>query len=158
VINAIITTVWGFAGFFMIPDYPNKPNKRAIWLKDEQVQASIDRLHRYKQKKSGKITWKDAKVTYMSWPIWLFSALYISTSIGSGGYQTFILYLESLVKPNGKPVWSVSKLNAIPIGGGAINVAFVWIWAILADITQNRWVLIIVQGTYPSTSRFKQSG
>jgi len=35
--------------------------------------------------------------------------------------------------------------QAIPIGGSAINVVFVWIWALSSDFFQTRWTLIIAQ-------------
>ena len=41
VINAIMTVVWGFAGFAMIPDLPNKPNPRAVWFKKTHAELSI---------------------------------------------------------------------------------------------------------------------
>lgn len=33
----------------------------------------------------------------------------------------------------------------IPIAGSAINVIFVWIWALLSDYLRTRWTLIVVQ-------------
>lgn len=47
VINAVITVVWGFAGFFMIPDLPNKPNPRAVWFRNIHAEVSMERLARH---------------------------------------------------------------------------------------------------------------
>lgn len=47
VINAVITVVLGFAGFFMIPDLPNKPNPRAVWFRNIHAEVSMERLARH---------------------------------------------------------------------------------------------------------------
>lgn len=39
----------------------------------------------------------------------------------------------------------MEAVNVIPIGGGAINVVFVWIWALLSDFLRTRWTLIVAQ-------------
>lgn len=44
-------------------------------------------------------------------------------------------------------MWNSSQVNAIPMGGRAIQIAFVWIWAILSDWLQVRWQLIVLQTT-----------
>jgi hypothetical protein len=43
-------------------------------------------------------------------------------------HADFNLWLKSLTNANGDKIWSVSAINAIPIGGNAINVVFVWLW------------------------------
>lgn len=40
---------------------------------------------------------------------------------------------------------TTEEINVIPIAGGGIAVAFVWIWAILSDTLRTRWTLIITQ-------------
>jgi hypothetical protein len=40
---------------------------------------------------------------------------------------------------------STEEINVIPIAGGGIAVAFVWIWAILSDTLRTRHTLIIAQ-------------
>ena len=73
--------------------------------------------------------------------------LYCCIVLGNYGYNYFGLFLKSLKDANGKPTWTISQVNAIPIGGGAIQVVFVWIWAILSDWLQVRWPLIVAQAT-----------
>lgn len=46
IINAIITVVWGCAGFFMIPDLPNRPNPRALWFDKNDGELAMGRLAR----------------------------------------------------------------------------------------------------------------
>lgn len=73
--------------------------------------------------------------------------LYCCIVLGNYGYNYFGLFLKSLKNGNGNPTWTISQINAIPIGGGAIQVVFVWTWAILSDWLQVRWPLIVTQAT-----------
>lgn len=145
VINAIITVVWGFAGFFMIPDLPNRPNPRAFWFKKIHGELSLERLARNGRAEPKRMTWAGVKRTFSGWVVYFISILYIATVLGTYGYVYFSLFLKSLKNPNGTPRWTVSQVNAIPIGGSAINVVFVWIWALLSDYLKTRWTLIVLQ-------------
>ncbi|KAH8651570.1 putative allantoate permease [Tricladium varicosporioides] len=145
VINGIITVVWGFAGFFMLPDLPNNPNPRAIWFTKEHAVLAMDRLERNGRAEPKKMSWAGAKRTFSTWVVYFIAVLYISTVLASYGYAYFNLFLKSLKHADGTKVWTTSQVNAIPIGGGAINVVFVWIWALLSDYFQTRWVLIVAQ-------------
>ncbi|KAJ5083447.1 allantoate permease [Penicillium angulare] len=146
VINAIITVVWGFAGFFMIPDLPNKPNPRAFWFNETHARLSRERLERHGRAEPKKMTWAGAKRAFSSWVIYFITILYIASVLGTYGYVYFSLFLKSLKKPDGTPRWTVTQVNTIPIGGSAINVVFVWIWALLSDFLRTRWTLIVSQG------------
>lgn len=146
VINAIITVVWGFAGFFMIPDTPNNPNPRAFWFKKVHAELSMERLARNGRAEPEKMSWAGIRRTFSGWVVYFIAILYIATVLGTYGYVYFSLFLKSLKNPDGSPRWSVSEVNAIPIGGSAINVVFVWIWALLSDFLRTRWTLVVVQG------------
>ena len=52
----MITVIWGFAGFFMIPDLPNKPNPRAYWFKKIHAELSMERLARHNRAEPKKMT------------------------------------------------------------------------------------------------------
>lgn len=95
--------------------------------------------------------------------MYFIAVLYISTVLGSYGYQYFALFLKNLKNADGTKVWRVTQVNAIPIGGSAIQVVFgrllralislshanylsVWIWAFLSDFLGTRWILIVAQG------------
>ncbi|KAB8237126.1 hypothetical protein ETB97_010302 [Aspergillus alliaceus] len=146
VVNAIITVVWGFLGFFMIPDLPNKPNPRAYWFKKVHAELSMERLARNGRAEPKKMTWAGVKRTFSGWVVYFVAILYIATVLGTYGYVYFSLFLKSLTRPDGRPRWSVSQVNAIPIGGSAINMVFVWVWALLSDFFETRWTLIVLQG------------
>ncbi|KAF5366767.1 hypothetical protein D9758_006492 [Tetrapyrgos nigripes] len=145
IINAIITVVFAFAGFVCIPDYPNKPNPMAFWFSKADAQLAMDRLSRNNRTEPSPVNWVSAKRTFSNWVVYFITILYIATVLASWGYAYFSLFLKSLENPDGTPRWDVSMINAIPIGGGAIQVAFVWIWAWLSDWLRTRWVLIVAQ-------------
>lgn len=145
VINAIITVIWGAAGFIMLPDLPNRPNPRAFWFKKEHAELSLERLARNGRAEPKKMSWAGIKRTFAGWVVYFVSVLYIATVLGTWGYNYFTLFLKWLTNPDGSPRWTVSQVNAIPIGGSAINVVFVWIWALLSDYFETRWVLIVIQ-------------
>ncbi|KAL6245045.1 hypothetical protein RBB50_007820 [Rhinocladiella similis] len=145
IINAIITVVWGFAGFFMLPDYPNRPNPRAFWFSDTHAEIAMNRLSRHGRAEPKAVSWEGAKRTFSTWVTYFFAVLYICTVIGNYGYTFFGLFLKSLKNADGTRAWTTAQVNAIPIGGSAIQVVFVWIWAFISDHLQARWPLIIVQ-------------
>ncbi|KAI1805099.1 putative allantoate permease [Daldinia bambusicola] len=145
IINGIMTVVVGALGFFLLPDLPNRVNPRAFWFKKEHAKLAMERLERYGRAEPKKMTWAGAKRTFSNWVTYFIPVLYIATVLAPWGYAYFNLFLKSLKNPDGTPVWTTSQVNAIPIGGGAINVVFVWIWAILSDLLRTRWTLILLQ-------------
>ncbi|KAJ4555374.1 hypothetical protein HRR80_003079 [Exophiala dermatitidis] len=146
VINSIITVTWGFFGFFMIPDLPNKPNPLAFWFDRNHGEMAMARLKRHHRAEPKKVTWAAARRTFTSWLVYFIAPLYTATVLGSWGYAYFALFLKSIKNEDGTRRWTTSQVNSIPIGGGAIQVLFVWIWAFLSDILRTRWTLIVVQG------------
>ncbi|KAK2776021.1 hypothetical protein FQN53_002915 [Emmonsiellopsis sp. PD_33] len=146
VINAIMTVIWGFAGFVMLPDLPNNPNPRAFWFTKQHAELSMERLARNGRAEPKKMSWAGIRRTFSSWVVYFISILYISTVLGTWGYAYFGLFLKSLKNPDGSARWTVAQVNAIPMGGSGINVLFVWIWALLSDFLETRWTLIVLQG------------
>ncbi|CAK1363658.1 Pantothenate transporter liz1 [Cercospora beticola] len=146
VINAVVTVVWGFLGVVMLPDYPNRRNPRAFWFSRDDQELAIGRLIRYKRAEPRGVTWESFKRTFSSWVVYFVAVLYAGTVLATYGYVYFGLFLKAQTRPDGSKRWSTEEVNVIPIGGGAINVAFVWIWALLSDALQTRWTLIVAQG------------
>lgn len=146
VINAIITVIWGGLGIVMLPDYPNNRNPRAWWFSRNDQELAIGRLLRHKRAEPKKVTWESAKRTFSSWVIYFVAILYAGTVLATYGYVYFSLFLKAQKRPDGSRRWTTEEVNVIPIGGGAINVAFVWFWALLSDLLRTRWTLIIAQG------------
>ncbi|KAJ8075123.1 hypothetical protein PM082_019450 [Marasmius tenuissimus] len=145
IINAIMTVVAAFLGFFMIPDLPNDPNPRAFWFRKDHAEMAMDRLKRHNRAEPQPVNWAAIKRTFNSWIVYFITVLYTATVLASWGYAYFSLFLKSLHHPDGTPVWSISAINVIPIGGQAIQVLFVWIWALASDYFGNRHWLIVLQ-------------
>lgn len=115
------------------------------WFNPADAELSMKRLERHGRAEPKKMTWAGAKRTFASWPVYFIPVLYIACVLGSYGYSYFNLFLKSVKNADGTSRWTTSQVNAIPIGGGAINVVFVWIWALLSDYFHTRWTLIIAQ-------------
>ncbi|KJK78045.1 hypothetical protein H634G_06628 [Metarhizium anisopliae BRIP 53293] len=145
VINAIITVIWGLAGYFMIPDSPGSPNPWAFWFKRVHSEYALHRLERENRLDAKPITWAAAKRTFSTWLVYVIGVMYIAMVLGTSGYNYFGLFLKSIKNSDGSPRWTTVQVNLIPIGGSAINVVFVWIWAFLSDILRTRWTLIVLQ-------------
>lgn len=146
VINAIITVCWGFLGVVMLPDYPNKRNPRAFWYTRNDQELAIGRLIKHKRAEPRPVTWASAKRTFSSWVVYFIAIMYAGIVLATYGYNYFGLFLKAQRKPDGSKRWTTEQVNVIPIAGGAINVVFVWTWALLSDFLQTRWTLIVVQG------------
>ncbi|KAK6069316.1 pantothenate transporter [Seiridium cupressi] len=140
-----MTVIVGLLGFFLLPDLPNNVNPRAFWFKEGHAKLAMERLDRHGRAEPKRMTWAGAKRTFTNWVVYFISALYIATVLAPWGYSYFNLFLKSLKNADGSARWSTSEVNAIPIAGGAINVVFVWIWAILSDLLRTRWILIVTQ-------------
>lgn len=145
VINCAMTVVIALAGFVMLPDYPHDPNPRAVWFTPAHARLAQNRLAREGRADAKKITWPAAKRAATLWVAYLIPVLYTTTVLASYGYNYFGLFLKALTNPDGTRRWSASQVNSIPIAGGAINVVFVWVWAILSDALRTRWTLIVAQ-------------
>ncbi|KAH9897487.1 putative allantoate permease [Xylariomycetidae sp. FL2044] len=145
IINAVMTVAVGLLGFFLLPDLPNNVNPRAFWFKKGHAQLAMERLERHGRAEPKKMSWAGAKRTFKNWVTYFIPVLYIATVLASWGYSYFNLFLKSLKNPDGTPTWTTTQVNAIPIAGSAINVVFVWIWAILSDLLRTRWILIVAQ-------------
>ncbi|KAK2616998.1 hypothetical protein QQS21_000087 [Conoideocrella luteorostrata] len=145
VINAIITVIWGFAGYFMIPDSPRNPNPWAFWFKRVHSEYALQRLERENRLDAMPITWAAARRVFTTWLVYVIAVMYIAMVLGTSGYNYFGLFLKSIKNSDGSSRWLPEEVNLIPIGGSAINVVFVWIWAFMSDILRTRWTLIVAQ-------------
>ncbi|KJZ72111.1 hypothetical protein HIM_08484 [Hirsutella minnesotensis 3608] len=145
VVNAIITVVQGAAGYFMIPDTPEKPNPWALWFRGTHAEYALHRLERENRLHMKPITWAAAKRTFTNWLVYVIAVIYIAMVLGTLGYNYFNLFLKSIKNSDGSPRWTIEQVNLIPIGGSVVTVVFVWVWAFLSDILRTRWALIVMQ-------------
>ncbi|KAJ7167417.1 major facilitator superfamily domain-containing protein [Mycena crocata] len=145
ILNCVMTIVVGLSGFVLLPDYPNNPNPRAFWFTAGHAKMAMERLARHGRAEPKPVSWAGARRTFTSWVVYFIAALYVSTVLASYGYSYFSLFLKSLKNADGTNRWDISNINVIPIGGQAIQVVFVWIWALLSDTLHTRHWLIIAQ-------------
>ena len=61
IINCIMTVCAGTLGFFMLPDYPNRPNPRAIWFTRQHAELALERLARHNREKPRGVSWTGIK-------------------------------------------------------------------------------------------------
>lgn len=108
----------------MIPDLPNRPNPRSFWFTKDMAAMAMERLERHNRAEPKKMTWAGAKRTFTGWVVYFIASLYIATVLASYGYAYFSLFLKSLKNADGTKTWITSQINAIPFGGGAIQVVF----------------------------------
>ena len=130
----------------MLPDYPNKPNPRAFWFNKQHREMAISRLIRHERAEPRPVTPESAKRTFSGWVVYFIAVMCTGTVLATYGYVYFGLFLKALKSPDGSPTWSIEEVNIIPTGGGAINVVFVWFWALLSDFLRTRRTLIVTHG------------
>ncbi|WWC67194.1 uncharacterized protein I206_101101 [Kwoniella pini CBS 10737] len=143
VVNACITVAvagWGYIG---CPDYPNKPNPLAKWLKPEDVEIGLRRMGNQGRALPVGWSWKTAKslVTRpQNWAIWAGYTIYCQGATGNGYFN---LWLKSLKNANGHARYTVSQINTIPIACSCINIVSLLIILTISDRFQTRWPFLI---------------
>lgn len=161
IIDGVVTCVFALAGFVLLPDFPSSPNPWAFWLRPKDLDMARQRTLQFRRSDNKKFTWNTIKRTVQQPLIYFFCILYPGSVIAQAGYSCeyhvrsarmcraelsdFTLFLKSLKNSDGTPVWSVAFVNVIPIGGGAITVVMVWVWAFVSDTFQTRWLVVIGQ-------------
>lgn len=145
VINAIMTVVLGLCGFFMIPDYPNRPNRWSFWLTARHAELAVARTERYGRAASKRFTWASIKRAVRTPLFYLIPALYVATVLAQAGYSYFNLWLKSLTNADGTKRWSTNDVLVIPIGGNAIAVVLVWVCGWISDRLGTRHMVVFIQ-------------
>lgn len=84
----------------------------------------MERLKRHNRAEPKKMTLAGVRRTFSGWVVYFIATVYISTVLASYGYAYFSLFLKSLKNADGTKRWNTTQVNAIPIGGGAIQVVF----------------------------------
>ncbi|KAH8718503.1 Pantothenate transporter liz1 [Beauveria bassiana] len=130
VVNAIITVFWGFAGYFMIPDMPNKPNPWSFWFKRVHSELALGRLARTNRIDAKPISWSGARRTFTNRLVYVIAVLYIAMVLGTSGADYFGLFLKSVHTSDGARRWTTTDVNVIPIGA---------IIAIMVGIIMSVW-------------------
>jgi MFS transporter, ACS family, pantothenate transporter len=137
IFDFIIGAPIAILGFIIIPDSPT--NTRAFWLKPTDRAVALERMERQGRAPPAKLTWQKIFKFCTDWPI-VFLVPYICfvTALDIAAFMN--LWLKSLDK------YSVEKINEIPTGGYALEIVSALIFAIYADYTGQRWVVITAAG------------
>ncbi|BEI88838.1 uncharacterized protein CcaverHIS019_0202000 [Cutaneotrichosporon cavernicola] len=143
IINCIMTIGMALIGPFLIPDFPDKPNPRAFWLTKRDYEIARMRLDRFRRVDVKPIKPATFKRTFSSPQLYLAMYLYVGMLIAVSGIDYFQLWLKSLVNPDGSKVWGITQLNAIPMGGRAMQIVGVWIAAYCSDVFRTRWAVLL---------------
>ncbi|ORY29825.1 major facilitator superfamily domain-containing protein [Naematelia encephala] len=144
IIDGTITLFIAILGFFCLPDYPTKKNKFAIWMRPRDVDMARSRVVRFRRSDQKKFTFKTLRVAVKQPLFYMIPVFYVSSMLAQQGYQYFNLFLKSLKNADGTAVWTVEKVNAIPIGGFAISCAVAWTTGFLSDKFRTRWILLLI--------------
>ncbi|KAK8850330.1 hypothetical protein IAR55_004247 [Kwoniella newhampshirensis] len=145
IINCIMTIVVAICGPFMLPDFPSKPNPWAFWLKPKDHEIARARLNRVKRVSPNPINIPCALRTLKNPILYMMIWIYVGMLIAPSGNSYFQLWLRSLKNPDGSKVWGITQLNAIPLGGYAMQIAAVWFFAFGSDIFKTRWLMLLTQ-------------
>ncbi|ORY22848.1 major facilitator superfamily domain-containing protein [Naematelia encephala] len=144
IVNACITVGVAGWGYYGCPDYPNKPNPWAKWLRKVDVETARSRMSQQKRELPKGWSWKTIKSTVTrptNWAIW---ALYTCGGQGGTGTGYFNLWLKSLVKADGTKRYSVSQLNTIPIACACVSIVSLLGFLALSDKFRVQWPFILI--------------
>ncbi|KAK6905288.1 hypothetical protein I203_106110 [Kwoniella mangroviensis CBS 8507] len=145
IIDGILTLVISLAGFFLIPDFPSKPNPMSFWLRPKHIAIAVERTKKFKRADNKKFTLNSVKKALTGPLFYIFVILYVSSVISQQSYTYFNLWLKSLKNADGTARWTVAQVNLLPLIGGAITIVTIWFWGFVSDYYQTRWIPVVVQ-------------
>ncbi|KPM39378.1 hypothetical protein AK830_g7213 [Neonectria ditissima] len=124
IVSGVVTIFWGIVGFFVIPDSP--AITKALYLSEEERELARSRMADSGTKTSSLIPFrvlvKKLKLLVKSPITYLYLAGYLQFAWSQRANAYFLLYLKGLVDSAGDPLYSVYKVNLIPLGGYAISI------------------------------------
>jgi ACS family pantothenate transporter-like MFS transporter len=107
-----------------------------------------------------KLSWRSVKRTFKGWQLYIFTISYAFWSWATNSNTWIILFLvrslfvsrrlvlteqKDVKNPDGSLRFSVSEINAIPIGGYALQLIAMLLFAWLSSRTGKRATWIVVQ-------------
>ncbi|KAF7560967.1 hypothetical protein G7046_g3174 [Stylonectria norvegica] len=135
IFDGIIGIPIALYGYWAIPDAPT--SSRARWLKPRDREIAISRMERVGRAPMKKLTWPIIRRILTTWPIYLFSSIFIAHVLGIRIYSYFNLWLKSTKR------WSTEEVNIIPSAGYGLQIVFTLTYAWTSDAIQMRWPLVI---------------
>ncbi|KAH8666837.1 major facilitator superfamily domain-containing protein [Xylariales sp. PMI_506] len=123
-------------GYWAIPDQPT--TSKAWWLKPEDRNMAVTRMEKVGRRPMKKLTWAILRDIFTSWPIYLFSAIFIAHVLGIRVYSYFNVWLKST------GLYTTAEINVIPSAGYGMQIFFTLTYAWISDAMGKRWPMIIV--------------
>lgn len=143
IFNAIMTVIVAAAGYIMIPSVPGE--SKVFWMTEEDNMISRSRMDRVKKLPPTRLNKAILKQTFSSWLLYVFAFAYSFWSWSQNANTWIILYLKALKNADGTKRFSVQEINAIPIGGYALQLIAMLLFAWLSSRTGWRATWIVVQ-------------
>ncbi|WVQ94995.1 hypothetical protein IAU59_002087 [Kwoniella sp. CBS 9459] len=143
--DGVICMPIAIAGYFLIPDTPNRPNPRSkFYLKDEHIKFAVARMEKFKRAPTKGFTWPVFKKTMTSWLPWAFFVPYTCFVVGLGSYAYMNLWLKSTPQYKG-----ATPVNVIPTGGYGLSILMSLVYAWTSDALRTRWPICFIGGFPP---------
>ncbi|EIM80384.1 MFS general substrate transporter [Stereum hirsutum FP-91666 SS1] len=144
IMDGVISLPIAFAGLFLIPDIPNKPNPRARWwLRQKHLDIAQERMAQMKRAPPTGFSLQTFKKGFSSWVPWAFFVPYTCFVLGLSSYAYMNLWLKATAP------WktNVTLINIIPTGGYALQIVMALVYSWVSDALNTRYPVIIFGGT-----------
>ncbi|OJJ42243.1 hypothetical protein ASPZODRAFT_105507 [Penicilliopsis zonata CBS 506.65] len=122
-------------GFWAIPDAPTTARNR--WLHPLETKRAAQRMEAVGRAPARRLTARVLVDIFRSWPVWLFSAVFIAHVCGLRIYSYFNVWLKATGR------YSVEQINVIPSAGYGLQIIFTLLYAWTSDYLKVRWVVIV---------------
>ncbi|KAK7032285.1 hypothetical protein VNI00_013244 [Paramarasmius palmivorus] len=164
IVDGVISFPIAIAGFFMIPDMPERVNLRTKWyLRDQDIEMARARLVRFNRQPTKGFQWRDFIDAFRNWVPWTFFVPYTCFVVGLGSFAYMNLWLKSTGK------YSTEEVNVIPTGGYGLQIVMALIYSWTSDAIGLRWPVIafgaivpfignIILSTWPASNAAKFAG
>lgn len=133
--DSIIGVPIALYGYWAIPDSP--ATARARWLGPRDREIAVARMERVGRAPMRRLTGRTVVEALASWPVWLFSAIFIAHVLGIKVYSYFNLWLKATGQ------WTTEQVNEIPSAGYGLQILFTLSYAWTSDALQTRWPIIV---------------
>lgn len=135
IFDGVIGVPIALYGYLAIPDAP--ATARARWLGPRDRELAVARMERVGRAPLKRLTGGVVLEALASWPVWLFSAIFIAHVLGIKVYSYFNLWLKAT------GLWSTEQINELPSAGYGLQIIFTLSYAWTSDALRTRWPIII---------------
>ncbi len=158
-LDGIISLPICIAGFFILPDTPDRPNPRAKWLRPQDVAIGRERMARIKRVEQVGFSPRSFVQSFSSWVPWVFAPMYVCFVLGLGSFacewcrrlvKRAFIEATPLVDMNlwlkSTKLYTTAQVNVIPTGGYALQLVAAAVYSWTSDAIGMRWPVILFGG------------